>query len=81
MRIGGSLVLIAIGAILKFAVHLNNTHGFNINTIGLILMIVGAIWLVAELIYMTTRRRTDVIHQSPAGTAHTTYAEPPPERY
>lgn len=81
MRIGGSLVLIAIGAILKFAVHVNNTHGFNVNTGGLILMIVGAIGLVAELIYMSTRRRTDVIHQGPAGTASTTYAEPPPDRY
>ena len=36
MGIGTSLVLIAIGAILDFAVTVH-TNGFNINTIGLIL--------------------------------------------
>ncbi len=81
MRIGGALVLIAIGAILKFAVTVHNTHGFNVNTAGVILMIVGAIWLLAEVIYMSTRRRTDVVHQSPAGATRTTYSEPPLERY
>ncbi len=79
MRIGGALVLIAVGAILKFAIHLTNTHGFDVNTIGIILMIVGALWLIAELIYATTRRRTDVVHRTPAGTTQTTYAEPPPD--
>ena len=41
MGIGGSLTLIAIGAILKFAVtkHIN---GINVGTVGVILMIVGA---------------------------------------
>lgn len=64
MRIGGALVLIAIGAVLRFAVNLSNTHGFNLHVIGVILMIVGAIWLLAELIYMSTRRRRDVVHHT-----------------
>ena len=76
MRIGGSLLLIAIGAILKFAVHPDDTHGFDIGTAGVILMIVGAIGLVITLIWMSMRRRTDVVHQSPAGTARTTYMTP-----
>jgi hypothetical protein len=76
MRIGGSLVLIALGAILKFAVHTHNTHGFNVGTAGMILMIVGAVGLLVSLIWMTTRRRTDVIHEGPAGTARTTYSTP-----
>lgn len=79
MRIGGALLVIAVGAILDFAVNVRDSHGFDINTIGLILMIVGAVWLVAEIIYATTRRRTDVIHQGPGATTRTTYAEPPPD--
>jgi hypothetical protein len=65
--IGGSLLLIAVGAILKWAVTVNNPHGFNINTAGVILMIVGAVGLVICGIWMTTRRRTEVIQQGPAG--------------
>jgi membrane-bound ClpP family serine protease len=81
MRIGAALFLIALGAILDFAVKVNNSHGFNINTIGVILMIVGAIGLIAEVIFMTTRRRTDVVHQGPAGTNRTTYVDSPPPSY
>ena len=50
MGIGTSIVVIAIGAILDFAVKVNNSH-FNVNTIGLILMIVGAIGLFASFIF------------------------------
>jgi hypothetical protein len=62
MRIGASLFLIAIGAILKFAItrHIN---GIDVATVGVILMIVGALGLILTLILMTTRRRTDVIHR------------------
>jgi membrane-bound ClpP family serine protease len=77
MRIGASLVLIALGAILRFAVTVHNPHGFNIHTAGIILMVVGAIGLLVTAIWMSTRRRTDVVHEGPAGTARTTYSEPP----
>jgi hypothetical protein len=50
MGIGTSLVLIAIGAILDFAVKVN-TNGFNVNTIGVILMIVGGVGLLLSLFY------------------------------
>lgn len=76
MRIGAALLLIAVGAILKFAVHPTDTHGLDIGTIGVILMIVGAIGIVAEIIYLSTRRRTDVVTHGPAGSSRTTYAEP-----
>jgi hypothetical protein len=78
MGIGGSLFLIAVGAVLKFAVNTNhqNTHGFNVGTAGVILMIVGAVGLVITGIWMTTRRRTDVITRGPTGTRGTTYIEP-----
>ena len=76
MRIGASLALIAIGAILAWAVNVNDTHGFNVNTAGVILMIVGVIGLVLSLVWMSTRRRTDVVQQAgPTGT-RTTYSTP-----
>ena len=82
MRIGGSLVLIALGAVLAFAVNVNNTHGFNVNTAGIILMIVGAVGLVVSLILMSTRRRTDVVQrQDPMGGSRTTYSTPPDPSY
>ena len=49
MAIGTSIMLIAIGAVLHFAVSVD-TEGFNLNTIGLILMIVGVIGLLVSLI-------------------------------
>lgn len=80
MRIGGALVVIALGAILKFAVT-TSTKGVNLATIGVILMIVGAVWLIAEIIYATARRRTDVVHRTPVGTSHTTYVDNEPPVY
>jgi nitrogen fixation-related uncharacterized protein len=50
MTIGTSIVLIALGAILKWAVtaHVN---GFNIQTAGTVLFVVGLVGLVLALIY------------------------------
>jgi hypothetical protein len=50
MGIGTSLFLIAVGAILDFAVTVQ-ARGFNINTVGVILMIVGGIGLVISLLF------------------------------
>jgi cell division protein FtsW (lipid II flippase) len=52
MTLGTSLLLIAIGAILRFAVTVS-TSGFNIHTVGVILMIVGAVGFILSLLYMT----------------------------
>ncbi len=49
MTIGGSIFLIAVGAILYFATNLHVAH-VNIDTVGLILMIAGAVGLVLGLI-------------------------------
>ncbi len=50
MTIGSSILLIAIGAILKYAV---TTHisGFNLQTAGVILMLVGILGLILSLLY------------------------------
>lgn len=47
--IGGSLVLLALGAVLYWGISVEG-EGFSVNTIGLILMIVGVIGLVLTLI-------------------------------
>ena len=52
MQIGTSIFLLAVGAILRFAVSAD-TEGFSINTAGTILMVVGAIGLLISLFMMT----------------------------
>jgi hypothetical protein len=56
VRNGGfavSIVVFAIGAILRFAVTVNTLqHGFNVHTVGVILMIVGAVGAVLSLVAM-----------------------------
>jgi hypothetical protein len=53
MGITGSLFLIAVGAIMRYAVTVH-TEGFNLHTIGIILMIVGAIGLLASLAFWSS---------------------------
>lgn len=50
MTIGSGILLIAIGAILKWAVTAH-ISGFNIQTAGTVLLIVGIVGLVLALIY------------------------------
>ena len=53
MGIGGSLFLVAIGAILAFAVEVE-TEGFNLNTIGIILMIVGVVGVLLSMMFWSS---------------------------
>ena len=48
MGIGTSILLIAVGAIVRYAVDVT-VEGVEIDTVGLILMVVGAIGLVISL--------------------------------
>jgi Domain of unknown function (DUF6458) len=54
--IGTSIFLIAVGAILKFAVT-TSISGVELATIGVILMIVGILGLVISLFYTTMYAR------------------------
>ena len=76
MRVGASLFLIALGAVLAFAVNVDNTRGFNVNTAGVILMVVGGIGLLFTLFWMSTRSRTDIVERGPGGTRGTTVLSP-----
>jgi ABC-type nickel/cobalt efflux system permease component RcnA len=53
--IGTSIVVIAIGAILDFAVKVNSPN-FNVNTVGLILMILGTVGLVMSFVFWNSWR-------------------------
>jgi Domain of unknown function (DUF6458) len=53
MGFGTSLFLLAIGAILTFAVEVD-VQGFNLDAVGIILMIVGAVGLIASVVYWNT---------------------------
>ena len=50
MTIGTSIFLIAVGAILRYAVNVHSSS-INIDTVGLILMIAGILGLVLSLLY------------------------------
>jgi Flp pilus assembly protein protease CpaA len=56
MTIGASIFLIAVGAIITFAVHAT-VSGLDLQVVGVILMIAGAIGLVLELAVFAPRRR------------------------
>ena len=53
MGIGISLFLLAVGAILTFAVNVT-AEGVNLDTVGIILMIVGAIGLLMSLLFWSS---------------------------
>ena len=63
MGIGTSIFLIAVGAILRYAVT-GNVEGVDLDVVGLILMIVGVVGLVLTFLWMTIwadRRRGDAV--------------------
>jgi len=69
MGIGTSIFLIAVGAILDFGISVQ-TQGFNLHTIGVILMVVGAIGAVLSLIFWSSwggfrGNRTTVVDAAP----------------
>jgi ABC-type glycerol-3-phosphate transport system substrate-binding protein len=70
MGIGVSLILIAAGAVLAFAVHAS-TSGFDVNTVGYILLVVGIVGLLLSLMFWSSwggfgSRRTVVEDAPPA---------------
>ncbi len=75
MGIGVSLILIAVGAVLAFAVHVTTT-GFNVNTVGYILLVVGIVGGLISLAFWSSwggvggRRRT-VVDEAPVAGRRT----------
>jgi len=82
MGLGVGIFLIAIGAILAFAVNLNTAGaGVNLHTVGIILLVVGAVGSLLSMIFWSSwmgpgywsRRRT----VGPGGPGTTTTIEQP----
>jgi hypothetical protein len=76
--IGVSLFLLAVGAVLAFAVDVE-AEGFNLNTMGVILMIVGALGLLLSLIFWSSwggfGRRETVVEDRPVARRRTVVDE------
>jgi Domain of unknown function (DUF6458) len=76
MGVGVSIFLIAVGLILWLAVNVT-TEGIDINMVGIILVIVGAIGLLLSMIFWSTWggvggwRRDTIVRDDP-------YNRPPP---
>lgn len=73
MGMGTSIFLIAVGAILTFAVEVE-AEGLDLQTVGVILMLVGGIGMILSLIFWsswggfggyTSRRTTRVYDERP----------------
>jgi hypothetical protein len=71
MGIGTSLLLIAVGAILRYAVT-DSISGVDLTTVGLILLIVGVLGLIISLFLMLAPRRSETV------VSHDRYTDPPP---
>jgi hypothetical protein len=87
MTIGTSIFLIAVGAILRYAVA-DSIEGVELATVGLILMIAGAVGLIIGIwMALSARRRYDAdpAHRDPAAypapPPPPPQAPPPPPRY
>jgi uncharacterized membrane protein len=66
--LAASIIVFAVGAVLDWAVTVSPyQHGFNINKVGVILMIVGVVGAVVSIIVMAmanTRRQHTVVEDS-----------------
>ena len=68
MGLGAGIFLIAVGAILVFAINVDTGGAINLHAVGWILMLVGALGIVLSLIFWSSwggpgyfrRRRTTV---------------------
>ena len=72
MRLGTSIFLLAVGAILTFAVTVS-VSGIDLRTVGVILMVVGVLGIVLEfaLFRPRTRRTTSVTSTDPTSSVTT----------
>lgn len=66
MSIGTSLVLLAVGAIMRFAVTVHwYAASVNWRLIGDVLMVVGVIGLIVSLIWLASARRRSTYVETP----------------
>ena len=83
MRIGAGLLLIAVGAILRFGISTVSTHGIAIHTIGDILILVGVLGLVLWMVVWapwTRNRRPAYRREVPVAREEQVYRDDPAYR-
>lgn len=76
MGIGGSIFLIALGAIIAFGVRNQDVGPFDLNVIGWVLMLAGLAGVVLTTWFWNSRRTRTVVTQSPDANM----AVPPADR-
>ena len=76
MPIAGSIFLIAVGAILRYATNVH-VKGLSLDTVGLILMIAGAAALVLSLLQELIWSRRTRLEEVPAVEERREVREPP----
>jgi hypothetical protein len=74
MTYGGSIALIVIGAILRFAISYSPA-GINLQVVGVIMIIAGIVGLIISLVWMFGRRRRTVTATSAAAPRTEVYEE------
>jgi hypothetical protein len=88
MALGISLIVIAVGAILAWAVHPAHPGSVDVNTVGVILLVVGLAGFLLDLVLWSEwgrnyRRLEVVVHRRPYARRRRTVVEddvpgPPP---
>lgn len=78
MGIGAGIFLLAVGAVLVFAIHTNPSNGaIDLHTVGWILMGAGALGIVLSMVFWSSwggfNRRREVV--DPTGATRTTTIE------
>jgi Domain of unknown function (DUF6458) len=78
MQVGTSILLIALGAVLRYAVT-GTLSWIDVQTVGLILMIVGILGLIISLVYLWLWADRSRSPRDPYATGQA--PQPPRERY
>ena len=84
MGYGGPIGLIVVGLVLSLAFRQQQVGPLEVNTIGWILVVAGALWLVLTLVQQNTRRQhtttatTTDAQGRQATTQRTSESDPPP---
>jgi hypothetical protein len=63
MGIGTSIFLLALGAILAFAVSAEKVAGIELSVVGYILMAAGALGLIISMLLMNRARHATVVRE------------------
>jgi ABC-type glycerol-3-phosphate transport system substrate-binding protein len=77
MGLGVGIFLLAVGAVLAFAIHVTTNGAINVQVVGWILMGAGALGIVLSMVFWSSwggpsslTRRREVV--DPTGASHTT---------